>query len=404
MEKIAIIGGGASGLVSAIFAKKNNNEVIILEKRNNCGKKILVTGNGRCNYWNQDQNLVHYNSSNMEILEEIYTENNRNECLNFFSKLGIIPYIKNGYYYPMSREASTIKNLLLGEINKLNIKVVNDFNVTKIDKKNSMFIINDKLVVDKVIVATGSYAYYNDNSSFNGYEIAKYFGHNVIKPLPALVQLLSKEKVFKDCSGVRCDVTISLYSDNKLLKEEIGEILLADYGISGICVFNLSSITSRFLDDRKNVNVVINFVPWYKQDNFFNWLIEHEKVVNDMSVDNFLMGFLNSKLVKVILSLVNIDKEKKWCDLSNFEKEKIANKLQYFNLEIIGTKDFKDAQVCSGGVCLTDINPYSMESNLIKNLYFVGEVLDVDGDCGGYNLSFAFISGMLAGKSVGNND
>ena len=267
-----------------------------------------------------------------------------------------------------------------------------------------MFIINDKLVVDKVIVATGSYAYYNDKSSFNGYEFAKYFGHNVIKPLPALVQLLSKEKVFKDCSGVRCDVTISLYSDNKLLKEEIGEILLADYGISGICVFNLSSITSRFLDDRKNVNVVINFVPWYKQDNFFNWLIEHEKVVNDMSVDNFLMGFLNSKLVKVILSLVNIDKEKKWCDLSNFEKEKIANKLQYFNLEIIGTKDFKDAQVCSGGVCLTDINPYSMESNLIKNLYFVGEVLDVDGDCGGYNLSFAFISGMLAGKSVGNND
>ena len=143
MEKIAIIGGGASGLVSAIFAKKNNNEVIILEKRNNCGKKILVTGNGRCNYWNDDQNLVHYNSSNIEVLKKIYTENNRREFLNFFSKLGIVPYIKNGYYYPMSREASTVKNLLLEEINKLNIKVVNDFNVTKIDKKNSMFIIND---------------------------------------------------------------------------------------------------------------------------------------------------------------------------------------------------------------------------------------------------------------------
>lgn len=404
MKTIAIIGGGASGLIAASVAARNNNKVIVFEKRSICGKKILVTGNGRCNYWNSDQDMKHYYSNNKEVLEKINTDDNRREVLNFFDRLGIIPYIKNGYYYPYSKEASTVKNALLEEAIRNNVEIVTNFTVKNVKKENGVFIINQKeenIKVDSVILATGSLAYYKDEEAKIGYEIAKSFGHDIVKVLPSLVQLKAEGAFFKEWAGIRSDVIITINSGDEKLKEEEGEILLTDYGISGICVFNISGIAARLIDGKKDVVVKINFIPWYEENNFVTFLDDRQKKVTNLTIGQLLEGFLNSKLVKVLLKLTGISRDKYWQELSNVEKELIVNSIQDFSLKITGTNSFDKAQVCSGGVRLSEINPYTMESKKEKGLYIIGELLDVDGDCGGYNLGFSFLSGIIAGKSVG---
>ncbi|MBO5375869.1 MAG: aminoacetone oxidase family FAD-binding enzyme [Bacilli bacterium] len=401
---VAVIGGGAAGLVAAIYASKNN-KVILIEKNEQCAKKILVTGNGKCNYWNTDQNISHYHSRNMDLIESLNTENNRQEILSFFEKIGIVPLIKNGYYYPYSGTATSIKTALMLEVKKQNIEIKNNYFVKDIKKENDQFIISDGneiISVDKVILATGSLAYYKDDSANIGYNIAKKFGHEIVKILPSLVQLQGNEKYFKDWMGIRCNSIVNLYQDNDYIKSEEGEILLTDYGISGICVFNISGIAARLLDDGHDVFVNINFVPWYKGNNFVNWLDERSTYIGERKLDEFLEGFLNYKLAHVILKVSNIDKNKSWNELSLSEKNMLANNFINFSLKITGTNSFDKAQVCSGGVNTLEINKDTMESLIVPGLYFAGEIIDVDGDCGGYNLGFAFLSGMTAGINVGD--
>jgi len=402
MGRIAVIGGGAAGILAAIYASKNN-KVILIEKNDNCGKKILVTGNGKCNYWNSDQSITHYNSENIKFVEEVNTEENQKEILSFFEKIGIVPLIKNGYYYPFSGTANAIKSALLKELKLSNVEIINNYLVKKITKQNNQFIIegNTKIKVDKVILATGSLAYYKDENSNIGYNIAKSFGHKIVKLLPSLVQLKGNENYFKEWMGIRTNAIVSLYEENKFIKQDEGELHLTDYGISGICVFNISGIAAKLLDSNKNIKVIINFVPWYKEDNFVNWLDERNKIVKNRQLDEFLEGFLNYKLVHTILKITKIEKTKTWNALTQNEKEKIANNLQNFNLKITGTNSYDKAQVCSGGISTNEINPKTMESLKTKGLYFAGEIIDVDGECGGYNLTFAWESGMIAGKNAG---
>lgn len=402
--KVAVIGGGAAGLVAAIYASKKN-KVILIEKNEQCAKKILVTGNGKCNYWNTDQSISHYHSRNMELIESLNTENNRQEILSFFEKIGIVPLIKNGYYYPYSGTATSIKTALMLEVKKQNIEIKNNYFVKDIKKENDQFIISDGneiISVDKVILATGSLAYYKDDSANIGYNIAKKFGHKIVKILPSLVQLQGNEKYFKDWMGIRCNSIVSLYQDNDYIKSEEGEILLTDYGISGICVFNISGIAARLLDKGHDVFVKINFVPWYKGNNFVNWIDERSTYIGERKLDEFFEGFLNYKLAHVILKVSNIDKNKSWNELSLREKNILANNFINFSLKITGTNSFDKAQVCSGGVNTLEINKDTMESLIVPGLYFAGEIIDVDGDCGGYNLGFAFLSGMTAGINVGD--
>ena len=401
MKTITVIGGGASGLIASIYAKTSNTQVILLERNSECGKKILATGNGRCNYWNSDQDLKHYNSNTTNLLEEIITEENKNEIMDFFNRIGIIPKIKNGYYYPYSNQAISIKNALIIEAKRKGVKIYNDTYIDEIKKENNKYIItyNKKAIIsDSVIIATGSKASPKTGSDGNGYELVKKFSHSIIEPLPALVQLRGEEKYFKDWSGIRSDVKISLYSDNELIKEERGEIQLTDYGISGICTFNLSRFVSRNLKENKKQYVFINFLPFLKE-NKLAFFEERNNVVRNRTLSEFLEGLLNNKLVKVLLNISNLDQNKKWDDLNYEEKELLVENLTNFKLKITGTNSFDQAQVCSGGVPLTEIKIKTMESIYNENLYIVGELLDVDGECGGYNLSFAWISGMLAGKN-----
>lgn len=400
--KTIIIGGGASGLACAIKAKNNNNEVIILEKESKCGKKILVTGNGKCNYFNADFTVDHYNSNNIDILSTIINEDNKKLVLDFFDTIGIIPKIKDNYYYPVTNQAITIREALVNCALKLGVKIINDVNIIDINYTDKYEVItsSDRYTSDNLVLATSLLAMKGNDFGIN---IARKFNHNVIKPLPALVQLIGNEKYFKEWAGIRTDVNVSLYINDKLTKNSTGEIQLTDYGISGICIFQLSSLVNKSLNDNNKIDIKINFIPWIKND-VKEFLNERNIKMNNPNISELLDGMLNYKLVNLILNLSNINRDKKYNELSNNDINNIIKYLTNFNVKIIDSMGFDKAQVCSGGIPLNEININNMSSKKNNNLYIIGELLDVDGECGGYNLGFAWVSGLLAGIDINDKN
>lgn len=399
--KTAVIGAGASGLVAAIYAAKNG-EVVLIEKNNISGKKLLITGNGRCNYFNSDMNINHYYPNNN--LNEIINENNIKEILSFFENIGIAPYIKDGYYYPLSNKAISVKNALVKEAKLENVKFENNFDVEKIEKKDK-FIIHSKdkqIKADKVILALGGKSYPKTGSTGKGYEILKAFNHQVIDPLPALVPLVTEKKY--NWAGARAKVKLTLKENEKIIKEETGEVQFTSYGISGICTFNLSILVSKELSNNKKISInFLNNLNLNTKEEVLNYLNKRDEKVSGRTIKELLDSLLEDKLLNVIFKETNINEDKYYSELNNKEKHKLAENLVDFNLKIIETKSFDQAQTKIGGVSLDEINTKTMESKKQKDMYVVGELLDVTGDCGGYNLAFAFITGMLAGKGI-NND
>lgn len=403
MRDIIVIGGGASGLITAIYAAKTGNKVTILEKNKTCGKKILITGNGKCNYWNSNQSLTNYHTNNKDILEKILTSDNQQEILNFFKKIGIIPKIKDGYYYPYSNQATSIQTALLKEAELQGVEIITETEVFDIKKENDYFIINTSNGIykgNKIVLSTGSKASPKTGSDGIGYKLATFFGHNIIEPLPALVQLKANTNFLKDWHGIRSDVSVSLLENNILIDTQIGEIQLTDYGVSGICIFCLSGRVSRGLSLNKKEQIFINFMYPFnlnKKEDFIKWMDERNNLVKNRSVSDLLDGLLNYKLINLLLKLAKIDRNLPWNKLLSQEKLILGDYLTNFKLDIIGTNSFESSQTCTGGIPLTEINPQTMESIKTKGLYLTGELLDVDGNCGGYNLTFAWITGYLAG-------
>lgn len=404
MKRIVIIGGGASGIVTAIFAKREDNEVIILERNSECLKKLLVTGNGKCNFLNESYGIKNYHSKNIEIVDKIISSENINLVKEFFENIGIVSKVKNGYYYPFSNQASTIKNCLICEALRLGVKIINNCLVTDIKKEAREFFIStdkDTYKCNQVVISSGSLAYPKTGSDGMGYNFLEKFGHSIIKPLPALVQLKSNFKFLKEWAGVRTDVELRLFEDGKYIDKEDGEIQLTDYGISGICTFNLSHYVTRGLEEGHRETVKINFVPFI-ETLVTPWIDQYMKKVSNKKIGEALEGILNYKIVNIILKTNNISSNKYYVDLTKNEKFILAKSLRSFEIEITGSKSFDSCQVCNGGVSLLEINQKTMESLLIDNLYITGELLDVNGNCGGYNLTNCWISGMLAGKSIGD--
>ncbi|MDY3800447.1 MAG: aminoacetone oxidase family FAD-binding enzyme [Bacilli bacterium] len=384
MKRIIIVGAGAAGMLAAIHAKTKDNQVILIERNTNCGKKILITGNGKCNYLNDDFNISHYRSDNLEFLENIITEENKKLLISEFKKIGIEPKIKNGYYYPMSNTSISIQNALLLTLKQKGIEIITNTTITDIKKINNKFILNDKFTCDKLIIAAGSSACPKCGTDGTIYDALKPLGLKIKKPLPALVQLKSEGKFLKEWAGIRCDCELSLFENDKLIKKSIGEVQLTDYGISGICTFQLSSDCIRGLDSGKKEVIKINFLPDIKDfDTFYLNRVKLLKGRNDIEL---FEGLINYKLLYVLFK----------------HNKNIKEALTSFSLEITGYNGFDKAQVASGGIKLTEIND-NFECKNIKDLYIIGEALDVDGDCGGYNLAFAFLSGIIAGESIKND-
>lgn len=399
MCDIVIIGGGVSGIVSAIKSFNGRNRITILERNDKCLKKLLLTGNGRCNYFNDDTSISNYHSMREDLLDKVINSDNMSRVLDFYNELGIIPKIKNGYYYPFSNQASTVRDALLFEVMKLGISIKYNYLVEKIECSNNKFIINDSIVCDKVIIATGSCSYPKTGSDGMGYDFLRKFGHNIIKPLPALVQLNSDFKYCRELSGIRSDVILSLYEDDEFISSSVGEVQLTDYGISGICTFNLSHFVTRGLDVGKKEVIKVNFLPFIK-DNYMEWFNTYSNKHNDKNIYMLLCNILNYKLVKVILKVCSIDNETYYNELDYNSRSLLIDNLTNFKFNIVSTKDFNFSQVCNGGVSLDEVNLSTFESLIVDGLYITGEVLDINGNCGGYNLICAVISGILVGDDL----
>lgn len=387
--KIIIIGSGASGLAAGISLLKCGYDVTILERNNISGKKLLLTGAGRCNFFNSDQNIVHYHSNDKDILAKIITSDNIHLVEDFITSLGIIPKVKDGYYYPFANQAYNMKELLERTYLDLGGKIKYNYLVEKIEKKNSLFLVNDNISCDKLILATGSKAYKMTGSDGIGYQLAKKFNHHIVKVLPSLTSLITREKI--NLKGVRVDAKVTLYEDGVKVREELGQVQFTDYGLSGICIFNLSYYAVKGLNKNKKEVITIDLMPFMDKVSFKN------KKVYDL-----LLGFLPNKMIDYILKTLDISKDVYYEDLSNDKKQELTKILKEMEFNITSYKEFDFSQVCSGGVSLREINPLTMESIFVKNLYIIGELLDVNGDCGGYNLTFAFLTGILTSRGDSN--
>ena len=386
MKKIIIIGAGASGLMCAINSKTNDNEITILERNSVPGKKILMTGNGRCNFYNDDQDINRYHSNSNKI-NNIFMDTSR--VLDYFNSIGIKYTTKNGYYYPYSNKSETINNALISETYKKGINIICDYEVNSIKKDNNEFIINDDLRCDVLVLAVGSMSGINYDI-FYGYDFLDEFNLDTVRPLPSLTKLVCEGSFFNKWNGIRTKVVVSSYNNDTLLKEEEGEILLTDYGISGICVFNISRDIVKLLDDGKTPKVKINFMGDFSLDELFN---------NDLTIKETLDRVLDEKLVDIILNKYHIIGNKKYDDLNNEEKNNIRHGLYAFELNVIDYKDFKSSQVTQGGLSLDEVND-NFEVIKVPNLYVLGELLDIDGDCGGYNLTSAFLTALKASDKI----
>ena len=405
MSDIIIIGGGPSGIVTAIKAKNKNNNVIVLEKNNTPLKKLLLTGNGKCNYFNEIFSTKNYHSMNIDIVDKIISDKNLNSVKEFFDNLGIIPKIKNGYYYPFSNQATTIKNVLLREAELKGVNIICNSEALDIEKKDKFIIkcTDKEYTCDKLVISMGSKAYPKTGSDGLGYSLLEKLGHSIIKPLPALVQLTSNFKYLKDIDGVRTDVYMELFEDDKYIDSESGELQFTNYGISGICTFNLSNYITRGLDEGRSEVIKINLVPFI-ETLITPWMDQYSKKNSNKNLTELLEGFLNYKLVNMILKVSNLKGTNYYKDLTNEEKLELCKNLRSLKIEITGTKSFDNSQICNGGVPLSEINYQTMESNIVKDLYITGELLDMNGNCGGYNLTTCWISGLLAGKDIGDSN
>lgn len=387
--KVIVIGGGASGLVAAIHAAMNN-EVILLEKNKICGKKLSITGNGKCNFFNEDFSLKHFNSSDLKLIPSF--ENAKEKILTLMKQIGVEYYEKNGYYYPLSNQATTVQNALIKEALVRKVTIVQDVEVTKIKKLNQFEIETNQgnFKADKVILATGSKAYPKTGSDGFGYEILKEMGHTIIPIKPALTSM-ETNPFYKELSGVRTNAVVKLYRNDNLLKEETGEIQFTDYGVSGICAMNISNLA------QPHDLLKIDLVPTIFD--IISYLDLKNQNVKNRTIQELLDGLLNYKIVNLILKLSSISNQDTWQQIPTEKKQILANYLKKLSFNVTDLKGFERSQVCKGGLSLQEVSS-NFESKKIPGLYIVGELLDVVGECGGYNLAFAFMTGMIAGGSI----
>ncbi len=399
--EIAVIGGGASGLMAAITAKKSGKEVIILERKDRILKKVLITGNGRCNITNVNANISNYFGKNISSVENILNRFTPQDTMDFFNGLGIVCNEENrGKVYPLSGQASSVVDALRFEAEKLGIKIETEFYVRKIEKDGFKFKIysedRKKIEAGRVILAAGGQSYPELGSNGSGFELAKELGHSVTKLSPSIVQLKTEKNQVKGLQGIKTDVAVTAYGDNKKICTYDGELLFTDYGISGNVVFNISFVMPLY----KNVEFEIDFMEKFDYNELYEMLKERKRILSHLTMENYFNGMINKKLGQFLSKVSGIEKlSKPVKDLNDSDIRKLCTVLKKYRVKILETTGFKNAQVTAGGVLLDEVNIETLESKIVKGLYFSGEVLDVYGECGGFNLQWAWASGHIAGEN-----
>ena len=402
--RIGIVGAGASGLAAAIAAARAGAQVTVIEHMDKAGKKILSTGNGRCNLTNRRMEAECFRCGQKDFPMKVIERFGLEETLGFFEGLGILIKDRNGYLYPYSDQASSVRDVLLQEAERRRVQIHLSSHIERIEERPSGgFVLHTdqgRLSEDALILAAGSKAAPSTGSDGSGYELARQLGHSIIKPLPALVQLRCQGNMYRQMAGVRTEAGVRLLVDGELAAEDRGELQLVDYGLSGIPIFQVSRFAARALDQRRRVTVRVDFMPAWEEREAFGLLKKRASLLGYKPVSDFFTGMLNPKLAQVLIKCSGVNPSLKAGELTGKQLGRILGQLKSYEAIVMSVNPFANAQVCCGGVDTRQVDPRTMQSRIKRGLYFAGEILDVDGICGGYNLQFAWSSGVTAGRSA----
>ena len=398
--KIAVVGGGASGIMAAINAAKGGATVTLFEATSRIGNKILLTGNGKCNFSNLYPDETSYYCNDKTFIEKTFDKFSAAACKLFFEDLGMLVKDKNGYLYPLGEQASIVLDILRLALKRYSVCIKTDMKIIRVQKQRKDFILitenGEEYTFDKVIVSTGGRSYPKTGSDGNGYKLAKKMGHHIFPTVPALVQLVGCDDYYKWIAGVRSDGVATLYVDETEVRFERGEIQFTDYGISGIPVFQLSRLAAYGLLDKKNVKIVVDVMPDFDIEQLKEMLKKRAGIHKTSTLEEFMCGLSNKKLCLWAIKKAGFKGYEKIDEIPYKQVFELVLQLKNMVFHITDTKGYDTAQVTAGGV-LTEELDENMQSKLVDGLYFVGEMVDVDGVCGGFNLQWAFASGYVAG-------
>lgn len=402
--QVVVVGGGASGMMAAIAAARNGATVTLLERNRRIGKKLLATGNGRCNFTNVNAEATCYNGHNPRFVFGALASFGVEETIAFFEQLGIAHKVEEqGKVFPMSDQASSVLDVLLYELKESGVQIVCDAFVKEIRQgKGNRFTIfladGTVLEGDKVILATGGKAMPASGSDGNGYQLVEQMGHPVTTVFPGLVQIMLEGNFFHQIQGVKIVGTAELLDDGKTIAADRGDILFANYGVSGPPILQLSRKAGELLQRQKTPLLKIKVLDNFTGEELTELLLTRFQNNPRKTVEFSLVGLINKRLIRVILKEAGLtDLRVPAGSISARECGQIAALLTDWRFKIRGTKGWQSAQVTAGGVDTTKVNPQTMESRIVPGLYITGELLDVDGQCGGYNLQWAWSSGYVAG-------
>ncbi len=393
--KIAIIGGGASGVVCAIYAKRTSpkSEVTIFERSDRILKKILVTGNGRCNLSNINISAENYHSDSLDKVKDVLTAFSIDEERQFLESIGLMLCEENGRIYPYSKRANDVSDALRLEIESLGIEVITNAFIKEIRPKNGGYTINGKFF-DRVIICAGGSAAPKFGTDGNSFRLIESIGHSVVKPACALVPLMVEEHTAQ-LKGIRAFCSVNLFENGKVIKTQKGEVQFTDYGLSGIVIMNLSHFS------KKGSKIEVDLFPEIDEDVLFSSLLNRTKLFKNRSAEKLFVGTVHKAIILYILSSLGISHHMSAKELNEGDLKKISHLLKHLPFTVKKTLGWDSAQVTRGGASLLELSS-GLESLKYKGIYIAGEALDCVGECGGYNLFWAFATGAIAGKnSVG---
>ena len=398
---VVVIGGGAAGLMSAISAARTGAKVVILEHKEKTGKKILSTGNGKCNYTNEKQDITCYRGEHPDFVMPVFNQFGFSETVAFFEEIGVTPKVKNGYYYPASEQATAVLEVLHLEANYLRVKEVCECEFQAVKKVEEGFLFDTPVgcfAGKSAIFATGLLAAPKSGSDGSVFQHIEKFGHHFIDVVPALVPLQGKQAFFKQLAGIRAEIQAILYVENEEITSEYGELQLTDYGVSGIPIFQLSRFATKALKADKKVHIMLDFLPHMSlEDTVALFEKRLHKAEQKKTICECFVGLFNKKLAEVLIKEAGIALGESPKKVTGEQIVALAQLTKGLRVDITGSKSFEQAQVCAGGVDTDEICPETMESKLVPGVYFAGELVDIDGMCGGYNLQWAWSSGYVAG-------
>ena len=399
---VIIIGAGASGMMAAITAGRAKRRVLVLEKLDRAGKKLLATGNGKCNFTNKRMNASGFHGA-PAFVERIIQSFSVQDCLDFFYSIGIYPKEKNGYYYPNSEQAASVVAALTNELHRLNVTISYEIKVLSIaSNQMGVSVITDRGQYDakKVVIATGLLAASKLGSDGSLFEVIQNLGHHFEPVLPALCGFYCKGIPFKKTAGVRAHGTVTAYIHNKIAAQDTGEIQFTEYGLSGIPVFQISRYLSEGLYQKADVQIGVSLLPDFDKARLLQELTFRRELCAENSLEVLLNGLIHQKLSDMILDKLHIDKNIFAGSLSDKELKRLAECLLEFKVTVTKYRDYEFAQVCAGGIPVSELYMDTLESRFAKNIHFAGELIDADGICGGYNLHFAWATGFIAGDAA----